>query len=117
MKIVFEDNIIVDPSTNSATPLPNMTITIGYKDMPAVAPIDMRGEVDLCTLPVGTFIVTVGPTKDVTHEDHQYMKCKRSWRGSDESTWDDHSLAEELTEQTLAGRRTIIRDIPNYPIY
>lgn len=78
MKIVFEDNIIVDPSTNSATPLPNMTITIGYKDMPAVAPIDMRGEVDLCTLPVGTFIVTVGPTKDVTHEDHQYMKCKRS---------------------------------------
>lgn len=114
MKIVFEDNIIVDPSTNSATPLPNMTITIGYKDMPAVAPIDMRGEVDLCTLPVGTFIVTVGPTKDVTHEDHQYMKCKRSWRGSDESTWDDHALAEELTEQTRAGRRAIARYVPTY---
>lgn len=114
MKIVFEDNIIVDPSTNSATPLPNMTITIGYKDMPAVAPIDMRGEVDLCTLPVGTFIVTVGPTKDVTHEDHQYMKCKRSWRGSDESTWDDHALAEELTEQTCAGRRAIACYVPTY---
>lgn len=116
MKIVFEDNIIVDPSTNSATPLPNMTITIGYKDMPAVAPIDMRGEVDLCTLPVGTFIVTVGPTKDVTHEDHQYMKCKRSWRGSDESTWDDHSLAEDLNEQARAGRRISIEYIPVYPV-
>lgn len=62
------------------------------KNMPAVAAIDMRGEVNLRTLPVGTFIVTVGPTKDVTH-------------------------AEELTEQTLAGRRALIRDIPNYPIY
>lgn len=42
------------------------------------------------------------------------MKCKRLWRGSDESTWDDHSLAEELTEQTLAGRRAIARYIPIY---
>lgn len=82
--------------------------------MPAVAAIDMRGEVNLRTLPVGTFIVTVGPTKDDTHEDRQYMKCKRLWRGSDESTWDDHSLAEELTEQTLAGRRAIARYIPIY---
>lgn len=37
--------------------------------MPAVAAIDMRGEVNLRTLPVVTFIVTVGPTKDDTHED------------------------------------------------
>lgn len=117
MKIVFEDNIIVDPSTNSATPLPNMTITIGYKDMPAVAPIDMRGEVGPVHSPGGDVYRHCGPTKDVTHEDRQYMKCKRLWRGSNESTWDDHSLAEELTEQTLAGRRALIRDIPNYPIY
>lgn len=33
------------------------------KDMPAIAFIDMHGEVDLRTLPVGTRIVTTGITK------------------------------------------------------
>mgnify|MGYP001011073659 CR=1 FL=1 len=38
--------------------------------------LDMRHETDLSTLPVGTLIITVGPTENVTHEDRQYMKCQ-----------------------------------------
>lgn len=47
------------------------------KDMPAITFIDMHGEVDLRTLPLGTVIVTVGPGHGKTHEDRQYMKFKR----------------------------------------
>lgn len=84
------------------------------KNMPAVAFIDMHGEVDLRALPVGTLIVTVGPTENVTHEDRQYMKGKRTWLSPDGGQWDDQSLAEDLNEQTRAGRRAIARYVPTY---
>ena len=32
--------------------------------------MDMRGNTDLRKLPVGTLIITVGPTIDVTHTDY-----------------------------------------------
>lgn len=84
------------------------------KNMPAVAFIDMLGEVDLHALPVGTLIVTVGPTEAVTHKEHQYMKGKRTWLSPDGGQWDDPSLAEDLNEQTRAGRRAIARYVPTY---
>lgn len=49
------------------------------KDMPAIAFIDMHGEVDLRTLPVGTRIVTTGITKfrHYVKENHtRYVKEK-----------------------------------------
>lgn len=73
------------------------------KNMPAVAFIDMHGE-----------IVTVGPTENVTHEDRQYMKGKRTWLSPDGGQWDDPSLAEDLNEQTRAGRRAVARYVPTY---
>ena len=69
--------------------------------------LDMRHETDLSTLPVGTLIITVGPTENVTHEDRQYMKCH----------WDDESLAEDLKEQINIGRRAIATYIPIYPAH
>lgn len=84
------------------------------KNMPAIAFIDMHGEVDLHALPVGTLIVTVGTTENVTHEDRQYMKCRRTWISPDGGQWDDPSLAEDLNEQTRAGRRAIARYVPTY---
>ena len=32
--------------------------------------LDMRGKTDLRRLPIGTLIITVGPTIDVTHKDY-----------------------------------------------
>lgn len=84
------------------------------KDMPAIAFIDMHGEVDLRTLPLGTLIVTVGPGNSKTHEDRQYMKCQRTWISPNGGHWDDQSLAEDLTEQTRTGRRAIATYIPIY---
>lgn len=84
------------------------------KDMPAITFIDMRGEVDLRTLPLGTLIVTVGPTENVTREDRQYMKCQRTWISPNGGHWDDQSLAEDLSEQTRTGRRAIARYVPIY---
>ena len=48
-----------------------------------VAFLDRNGETDLSALPVGTLIITVGPTEQVTHEDRQYMKCQRHWISPD----------------------------------
>lgn len=41
--------------------------------------LDRLHETDLSALPVGTLIITVGPTEQVTHEDRQYLKGKRTW--------------------------------------
>lgn len=84
------------------------------KDMPAIVFIDMHGEVDLHTLPLGTLIATVGPGNGKTHEDRQYMKCQRTWVSPDGGRWDDHSLAEDLNEQTRTGRRAVTTYIPIY---
>lgn len=90
------------------------------KDMPAIAFIDMHGEVDLRTLPVGTRIVTTGITKfrHYVKENHtRYVKENRAWFGSDGGRRSDHSLAEELNEQARAGCRISIKYIPVYPVY
>ena len=50
----------------------------------------------------------------MTHEDRQYMKGKRTWLSPDGGQWDDQSLAEDLNEQTRAGRRAIARYVPTY---
>jgi hypothetical protein len=84
------------------------------KNMPAIAFIDMHGEVDLHALPVGTLIVTVGTTENVTHEDRQYMKFGARGSAPTGGQWDDPSLAEDLNEQTRAGRRAIARYVPTY---
>lgn len=89
------------------------------KDMPAIAFIDMHGEVDLRTLPVGTRIVTTGITKfrHYVKENHsRYVKENRAWFGSDGGRRSDHSLAEDLNEQARAGRRISIEYIPVYPV-
>ena len=44
------------------------------KGMPAIAFIefaDMQGEIDLRTLPMGTLIITIGPTDTASYEDRQ----------------------------------------------
>ena len=63
---------------------------------------------------MGTLIVTVGTARDVTHEDRQYMKSKRTWLSPDGGQWDDQPLAEDLNGQTCAGRRAIARYVPTY---
>lgn len=82
-----------------------------------VAFLDRNGETDLSSLPVGTLIITVGPTEQMTHEDRQYMKCQRLWISPDGSHWDDESLAEDLGEQIEMGRRAIATYIPIYPAH
>ena len=82
-----------------------------------VAFLDRNGETDLSSLPVGTLIITVGPTEQVTHEDRQYMKCQRHWISTDGGHWDDESLAEDLGEQINMGRRAIATYIPIYPAH
>ena len=82
-----------------------------------VAFLDRNGETDLSSLPVGTLIITVGPTEQMTHEDHQYMKCQRLWISPDGGHWDDESLAEDLGEQIEMGRRAIATYIPIYPAH
>lgn len=79
--------------------------------------LDMRHETDLSSLLVGTLIITVGPTKQVTHEDRQYMKCQRHWISPDGGHWTDESLAEDLVEQINMGRRAIATYIPIYPAH
>lgn len=79
--------------------------------------LDRNGETDLSSLPVGTLIITVGPTEQVTHEDRQYMKCQRLWISPDGGHWDDESLAEDLGEQIEMGRRAIATYIPIYPAH
>jgi hypothetical protein len=82
-----------------------------------VAFLDRNGETDLNALPVGTLIITVGPTPEVTHEDRQYMKCQHDWISPDGSHWDDQSLAEDLVEQINMGRKAIATYIPIYPTH
>lgn len=82
-----------------------------------VAFLDRNGETDLSSLPVGTLIITVGPTEQVTHEDRQYMKCQRLWISPDGGHWDNESLAEDLGEQIEMGRRAIATYIPIYPAH
>lgn len=82
-----------------------------------VAFLDKNGETDLSSLPVGTLIITVGPTEQMTHEDRQYMKCQRLWISPDGGHWDDESLAEDLGEQIEMGRRAIATYIPIYPAH
>ena len=69
--------------------------------------LDMRGKTDLRRLPIGTLIITVGPTIDVTHKDYQYLKCNDGWRSPDGTTYDDAALATSLTEQIAAHRKAI----------
>lgn len=82
-----------------------------------VAFLDRNGETDLSSLPVGTLIITVGPTEQMTHEDRQYIKCQRLWISPDGGHWDDESLAEDLGEQIEMGRRAIATYIPIYPAH
>jgi len=82
-----------------------------------VAFLDRNGETDLSSLPVGTLIITIGPTEQMTHEDRQYMKCQRLWISPDGGHWDDESLAEDLGEQIEMGRRAIATYIPIYPAH
>lgn len=82
-----------------------------------VAFLNRNGETDLSSLPVGTLIITVGPTEQMTHEDRQYMKCQRLWISPDGGHWDDESLAEDLGEQIEMGRRAIATYIPIYPAH
>lgn len=56
----------------------------------------------------------MGPGNGKTHEDRQYMKCQRTWVSPDGGRWDDHSLAEDLNEQTRTGRRAVTTYIPIY---
>lgn len=79
--------------------------------------LDMRHETDLSALPMGTLIITVGPTPEVTHEDRQYMKCQHDWISPDHGHWTDESLAEDLVEQINMGRRAIATYIPIYPAH
>lgn len=85
------------------------------KGMPAIAFIefaDMHGEIDLRTLPMGTLIITIGPTDTASYEDRQYMKCQHTWVSPDGGQWDDRSLAEDIDGQTRAGRRAIVHYAP-----
>ncbi len=82
-----------------------------------VAFLDMLGETNLSSLPVGTLIITVGPTEQVTHEDRQYLKGKRTWLCPDGGQYDDESFVEDLVEQINMGRRAIATYIPIYPAH
>ena len=76
--------------------------------------LDMRGNTDLRKLPIGTLIITVGPTFEVTHRDYQYLKFNDCWRSPDGTTYDDEALASNLTEQTAAHRKAIATYVPYY---
>ena len=76
--------------------------------------LDMRGKTDLSRLPIGTLIITVGPTIDVTHKDMQYLKCNDGWQSPDGTTYDDEALATSLTEQIAAHRKAIATYVPYY---
>lgn len=76
--------------------------------------LDMRGDTDLRKLPIGTLIITVGPTIDVTHKDYQYLKFNDGWRSPDGTTYDDEALATNLTEQIAAHRKAIATYVPYY---
>ena len=54
----------------------------------------------------------MGPGNGKTHEDRQHMKGQRTWISPDGGRWDDQSLAEDLNEQTCAGRRAIATYFP-----
>ena len=79
--------------------------------------LDRLHETDLSALPVGTLIITVGPTEQVTHEDRQYLKDQRHWISPDGSQYDDESLPEDLGEQINMGRQAIATYIPIYPAH
>jgi hypothetical protein len=86
--------------------------------MSTVAFLDRHGKTDLSSLPVGTLIITVGPTEQVTHEDRQYLKGKSTWLCPDGGQYDDESLAEDLGKQIeTLGRRAIATYIPIYPAH
>ena len=76
--------------------------------------LDMRGKTDLRRLPIGTLIITVGPTIDVTHKDMQYLKFNDGWRSPDGTTYDDEALATSLTEQIAAHRKPTATYVPYY---
>ena len=76
--------------------------------------LDMRGKTDLRRLPIGTLIITVGPTIDVTHKDMQYFRRNDDWVSPDGTTYDDQSLAAHLTEQLAAHRKAISTYVPYY---
>ena len=76
--------------------------------------LDMRGKTDLRRLPIGTLIITVGPTIDVTHKDMQYLKFNDGWRSPDGTNYDDEALATSLTGQIAAHRKAIATYVPYY---
>lgn len=76
--------------------------------------LDMRGKTDLRRLPIGTLIITVGPTIDVTHKGMQYFRRSDDWVSPDGTTYDDQSLAANLTEQIAAHRKAIATYVPYY---
>lgn len=76
--------------------------------------LDMRGKTDLRRLPIGTLIITVGPTIDVTHKDMQYFRRNDDWVSPDGTTYDDEALATSLTEQIAAHRKAIATYVPYY---
>lgn len=76
--------------------------------------LDMRGNTDLRKLPIGTLVITVGPTIETTHKDMQYLKFNDGWRSPDGTTYDDQSLAANLTEQIAAHRKAIATYVPYY---
>lgn len=76
--------------------------------------LDMRGKTDLRRLPIGTLIITVGPTIDVTHKDMQYFRRNDDWCSPDGTTYDDEALATSLTEQIAAHRKAIATYVPYY---
>ena len=86
----------------------------GKSNLATTVDMDMRGNTDLRKLPVGTLIITVGPTIDVTHKDMQYLKCNHAWVTTDGTTYDDQSLAANLTEQIAAHRKAIATYVPYY---
>ena len=76
--------------------------------------LDMRGKTDLRRLPIGTLIITVCHTIDVTHKDMQYLKRNDDWVSPDGTTYDDQSLAANLIEQIAAHRKAIATYVPYY---
>lgn len=86
----------------------------GKSNPATTADMDMRGNTDLRKLPVGTLIITVGPTIDVTHKDMQYFRRNDDWVSPDGTTYDDQSLAASLTEQIAAHRKAIATYVPYY---
>ena len=80
-----------------------------------VAFLDRNGETDLSSLPVGTLIITVGPTEQVTHEDRQYMKCQRDWMSPDGGHWDDESLPKKNRQRCPGAYRTVEQIVLSRP--